>query len=130
MIVVDASSVVEILLHRPYADAVASRLFDFDEPLHAAHLVDSEVAHALRRYALSGELSADQGRMLIGTLGDLPIRRYPHRELLPRIWELRWNFAACDASYVALAELLGASLLTLDRRLAAAAASHVRVERL
>ncbi len=130
MIVVDASSVVEILLHRPNADAVASRLLDFDEPLHAPHLVDIEVAHTLRRYALLGEISADHGRMLIGTLGDLPIRRHPHRDLLPRVWELRRNFAAYDASYVALAELLDASLLTLDRRLAAAAASHVRVEQL
>ncbi|CAN5672558.1 hypothetical protein BH20ACT2_BH20ACT2_18600 [soil metagenome] len=36
------------------------------------------------------------------------------------VWELRHNLAAYDASYVALAEAMGAELLTADRRLAGA----------
>jgi predicted nucleic acid-binding protein len=37
-----------------------------------------------------------------------------------RCWELRDNLTVCDASYVALAELLGATLVTTDARLSRA----------
>jgi len=40
--------------------------------------------------------------------------------LLPRVWELRHNLSSYDASYVALAELIQVSLVTLDRRIARA----------
>ena len=48
---------------------------------------------------------------------DLPLTRYPHDVFLQRIWELRNNLTAYDASYVALAETLGATLLTTDAAL-------------
>lgn len=35
---------------------------------------------------------------------------------LPRVWELRHNLSAYDALYVALAESLGADLITYDAR--------------
>jgi predicted nucleic acid-binding protein len=38
--------------------------------------------------------------------------------LLPRIWALRENVSAYDATYAALAETLGCALLTADARLA------------
>ena len=47
-------------------------------------------------------------------------RRASHRELLTRCWDLRDNLMACDASYVALAELLGTTLITADARLSRA----------
>jgi predicted nucleic acid-binding protein len=50
----------------------------------------------------------------------LPLRRVSHRPLLTRCWELRDNLTPYDAAYVSLAEELNASLLTADRRLAAA----------
>jgi predicted nucleic acid-binding protein len=56
------------------------------------------------------------------------LQRYPHDFLLPRVWELRNNLTAYDAVYVALAEALGASLLTRDRRLAGAAGLRIRIE--
>ena len=40
--------------------------------------------------------------------------------LTSRIWSLRHNLSACDASYVALAEALDCPLLTFDARLAGA----------
>jgi predicted nucleic acid-binding protein len=61
-------------------------------------------------------------------LADLPLRRYPHDFLLPRIWDLRNNLTAYDAAYVALAEALDAPLLTRDRRLAAAAGHRAQIE--
>jgi predicted nucleic acid-binding protein len=57
-----------------------------------------------------------------------PIRRYPHTALLDRIWALRHNLTAYDAAYVALAEALGAPLLTCDARLAAAPGHTARIE--
>jgi predicted nucleic acid-binding protein len=47
---------------------------------------------------------------------------------LPRIWDLRNNLTAYDASYVALAEALDAPLLTRDRRLAGAAGHRAQIE--
>ncbi|WP_222850187.1 type II toxin-antitoxin system VapC family toxin [Allosaccharopolyspora coralli] len=38
--------------------------------------------------------------------------------LLHRVWELRQNISAYDASYVALAEFLDCDLVTADARLA------------
>jgi predicted nucleic acid-binding protein len=53
----------------------------------------------------------------------------PHDLLLPRIWALRQNLTAYAAAYVALAEALGATLLTRDARLLRASghAAHVEV---
>lgn len=50
--------------------------------------------------------------------------RHGHQELLPRIMELRHNFSAYDATYVALTERTSGRLLTGDRHLAGAARSH------
>ena len=128
MIVIDASALLEALLRTPAAKAVERRLFEQRQTLHAPHLLDVEVAQVIRRYAAAGELDAERGRAALADLADFPIRRYPHDFLLPRVWELRNNLSAYDAVYVALAEVLNAPLLTRDRRLAAAARQHSRVE--
>jgi len=91
-------------------------------------LLDVEVAQVIRRYALNGEIDSERGRMALIDLVDLPLRRYPHDFLLPRIWNLRNNLTAYDAAYVALAEALDAPLLTRDRRLAAAAGHRAQIE--
>jgi predicted nucleic acid-binding protein len=128
VIVVDASAVLEVLLRTPVAPAVEQRLFAAGETLHAPHLIDIEVAHVLRRYAAAGDMRAERGRAALEDLADLSLRRYPHDVLLPRVWALRDNLTAYDAAYVALAEALGATLLTRDRRLGNAAGHRARVE--
>jgi len=50
----------------------------------------------------------------------LGVTRYPAFAMLERVWELRDNVSAYDATYVALAELLGCALVTADGRLAGA----------
>jgi len=128
VIIVDASALLEILLNTPSGGAVASRLFSNDEALHAPHLLDVEIAQVLRRYALIGELEPVRGLQAMEDLIDLPITRYPHDLLLPRIWELRYNLTAYDAAYVALAEALAAPLVTRDARLASAGGHRARIE--
>lgn len=127
MIVVDASAMLEVLLQTPAAARVSRRIFAPGETLHAPHLLDVEIAQALRRYARSGVISSDRGAEALTDLADLPLNRYPHFVLLPRIWQLRHNVTAYDAAYLALAEALDAPLLTRDRALASAAGG-VRVE--
>ncbi len=128
MIVVDASAIVETLLRTTAGEVVEERLFGKRETLHAPYLLDVEVAQVFRRYAAAGAIDPERGYQALDDLGDFPLRRYPHGFLLPRIWELRNNLTAYDAVYVALAEALDAPLLTRDRRLAAAANHHARVE--
>jgi predicted nucleic acid-binding protein len=128
VIVVDTSALIDLVLRTQDASKVERRVFDPDETLHAPHLVDVEVAQVLRRFVRNGAVDADRGRQALVAFGDLPIRRYPHALLLSRIWELRHNLSAYDAAYVALAELLGAPLLTRDRRIAAAPGHLARVE--
>ena len=128
MIVVDASALLEALLRTSAAKAVEDRLFAPRQTLHAPHLLDVEVAQVIRRYAANGEIDGERGRMALADLADLPLRRYPHDFLLPRIWDLRSNLTAYDAAYVALAEALDAPLLTRDRRLAATTCHHAQIE--
>jgi predicted nucleic acid-binding protein len=107
---------------------VSRRLFDRRQTLHAPHLLDVEVAQVIRRYAANGEIDQERGRAALDDLADLPLRRYPHDFLLPRVWNLRHNLTAYDAVYVALAEALDAALVTRDQRLAVATGHHARVE--
>jgi predicted nucleic acid-binding protein len=128
VIVVDASALLEALLRTPAARVVEARLFAPRQTLHAPHLLDVEVAQVIRRYVANREIDSERGRAALTDLADLPLRRYPHDFLLPRIWDLRNNLTAYDAAYVALAEALDAPLLTRDRRLAAAAGHRARIE--
>ena len=121
MIVVDASALLEVLLRTAASPAIETRLFGSGQTLHAPHLLDVEVAQVVRRYVMAGDLEAERGRAALTDLADMPLQRYPHTFMLPRIWELRHNLTSYDAAYVALAETLDAELMTCDKRLATAA---------
>lgn len=128
MIVVDASAVLDYVLWIGAAERIARRISGAGEALHAPYLLDVEVAHALRRYALRGTLSAARGAEALSDVAQMRLRRYPHVPLLPRIWELRENLSAFDAAYVALAEALEAPLVTSDAALARAPGHRARIE--
>lgn len=92
-----------------------------DDELATPHLLDSEVTNALRRLVLRGDLTDDQGTSAMQGFVRLTLTRFPADWLRPRMWALRHNLSAYDATYVALAEQTGASaLLTTDGRLARA----------
>ena len=128
MIVLDASVVIEVLLNTPAGIQIAERFFDPDETIHAPHLLNVEVAQVLRRYARTGELDTARGLQALQDLIDFPLTQYPHDLFLVRIWELRHNVTAYDAAYIALAEALGALLLTRDAALASAPGNRARIE--
>ncbi len=127
MIVIDASALVDLLLRAPAARDIQAKIFAPGQTLHAPHLLDIEVAHVIRRHAANGDIGGDRGQAALTDLADLPLQRYPHGLFLPRIWALRNNLTAYDAAYVALAEALGAVLLTRDKRLAAAVGHNARI---
>jgi predicted nucleic acid-binding protein len=112
MIVVDASAAVAALLN----DGQARHLIG-TERLHTPHLIDSEIASGLRRLVQRSQLSAADGWDALRTWRRLAVTRYPVHGLFERMWEIRENFSAYDASYVALAETLDCALVTADARL-------------
>lgn len=127
MIVVDTSAVLAILVGRPEIPGLADRVRD-DGDLHAPHLLDVEIQHALRRLVVSGAISEDRAADARTDLADMVIVRYPHVSLADRMWELRHNITAYDAAFVALAEVLGVPLVTCDARLARAPGHSAAVE--
>jgi predicted nucleic acid-binding protein len=128
LIVIDASAVVELLLRTERGERVEARVLDAEEALAAPHLLDVEVAQALRRLALAKELSAPAARQSLQDYAQLRIERFEHVDLLPRIWQLRDSLTAYDAAYVALTEALRASLVTCDERLGRAHGHRARIE--
>jgi predicted nucleic acid-binding protein len=120
VIVLDASAAIEWLLQSPVGVRIDQRIFSPSETLHAPHLLDVEVAQVLRRYVRDKSITAQRGQEALEDLSDIPLTRYPHDFLIPRIWELRATLTAYDAAYVALAELLDAPLLTCDGKIASA----------
>jgi len=115
--VVDASALVHYLLESDIGRRVEHRLRG-SRLLDVPHVVDLEVASAFRRLDAAGIVSSRRAQQALEDLLGLPLKRYPARVLLPRVWELRRTLTAYDASYVALAEALSAPLVTSDGRLA------------
>jgi len=128
MIVVDASAIIELLLQTELGSRVEDRLYRDDEDLHAPHLLDVEVLSALRHLVLRGELRTARAAEAIEDLALLRMVRHGHIDLATRIWELRQNFTSYDAVYVALAESLGAPVVTCDRPLGGAAGHSARID--
>lgn len=115
MIVVDASAAVLALLNDGDARAQLA-----NEALAVPHLADSEIVQALRSQVRRGDVSAGDAQRALNVWGQLGIQRVGSVGMLHRMWELRDNLTAYDATYVALAEALDCPLLSADQRLAGA----------
>jgi len=127
VLVVDASVLVTALADDD-ADGDASRERLRAEDLAAPELIDLEVVSALRRAVSAARMPPRRAALAIDDLNSLPLLRAPHRRLLSRCWELREDLTPYDAAYVALAEALGAPLLTADARMASAPGIRCEVE--
>ena len=128
MSVLDASAVVELLLGTERGREVAARIVDPQLSLDAPHLLDVEVAQALRRLVSAGDVEAETAEAALHDLVMLDIERHSHEWLLGRVWSLRENLTACDAVYVALAEALDTTVVTCDARLRRAPGIGTRVD--
>ena len=128
MIVVDASALLEFLLQTPLGTRVEARLFRDEDEFQSPHLIDVGVTQGLRRLVRAGEVSADRAAEAIEDLADLDLHRHAHLDLLTRAWKLRENVTVYDAMYVALAEALGATVVTCDTPLAKAPGHRANID--
>jgi len=129
VIVLDASAALDFVLRdEANFDWIEERL-RAGGAIAAPHLLDTEVAHVLRKHVLGGRLDESRAGEALVDLQELPLDRYAAQPLLPRIWALRHNLSGYDATYVALAEALDAPLVTSERRLLQLplAASNVQI---
>ena len=106
--------------------AVAERLAGAE--LFTPALLPFECANIIRRLELGGLISADQAAQAHADLLELPVELWPYEALAGRAWQLRSNATIYDAAYVALAEAIGAPLVTADRRLQRAPGVSCAVE--
>lgn len=127
MIVVDASCLYEVVAGRPLAEHIRGRLIA-DEAQAAPDVVDVEVFSMIRREFLAGKIDTTLAELAISDLTSWPGERFGHRGLLGRAWELRTTVRGWDAMYVALAEFLDATLVTLDGRLGRAQGPRCPIE--
>jgi predicted nucleic acid-binding protein len=126
-VVCDATALVALLLDDgPDGRWVTGALAGAE--LVAPSLVTFEAANIIRRLEVAALVSPDQSAQAHGDLLDLPIELWPYEILAARAWELRRNLSSYDASYVAVAEAVGATLVTLDRRIARAPGPRCRVD--
>lgn len=125
-VVIDSSAVVALLL-----DAGSGGRWVVDQltgaTLAAPQLLAFEASNVIRRHELAHLISADQAAQAHGDLLDLAIELWPYEVLAERVWSLRRNLSSYDASYVALAELIQAPLITLDERISRAPGRRCQV---
>jgi predicted nucleic acid-binding protein len=116
-VVADASALVALLV-----DAGPDGMWAAEQlaggAVAAPHHAPFEVANILRRHELAGLVSTDLAQQAHADLIDLGIELWPYEALAPRAWALRPNLSVYDAAYVALAEMTGSTLVTLDRKIA------------
>jgi predicted nucleic acid-binding protein len=119
---------VEYLLRTERAGPVEAIIRAPDIDIHTPALCDVEVTAALRRALLLRALSERRAADALNDYLDLPLTRHGHQALLRRVIDLRSNLSAYDATYVALAERLGGSVLTMDDSLARAVRRHLALD--
>lgn len=129
MLVLDASAALAAFLGTgANAVSIRARIEAPDESVHAPHLLDVEMLHALRGLVLRGDVRPSRSEEIREDFANLRWSRYSHVAFLDRIWELKDNLTAYDAAYVSLAEALSAPLVTTDTRLARAPGIRAEVE--
>lgn len=118
-LVADASAVVAAIADRGKVGEWCREQLETHD-LAAPHLMFLEASNILRRQELMGALPPEEASAAYDDLVDLGVDYYDHAGGAQRIWNLRATLTCYDASYVVLAEALGAPLITLDQKLSRA----------
>ncbi|TME98199.1 MAG: type II toxin-antitoxin system VapC family toxin [Chloroflexi bacterium] len=127
LIVLDASSAVELLGGSPAAVGVAT-IIESERGTVPAHF-DAEVYAAFRRRFRQGLVDRDRLEFVAQRLPSLPVERVSLTSLLWEAHLLADRLSSSDAFYVALARLHDCELVTSDGRLARDAfdLAHIRL---
>ncbi|MGW0214857.1 type II toxin-antitoxin system VapC family toxin [Micromonospora chokoriensis] len=125
MIVVASALADALVDDGPLNDAARAELTGDPHWAAPGHLL-VEVMPVIRGKVLGGKRGLARAQEAVDTLPSLVIDEVAVSALLDRMWQLRGNVSACDAAYVAAAELVACPLVTGDGRLAKA--SGVRCE--
>ena len=128
MSVLDASFVVEALVGAGDLGAAARRCLRDEYNPAAPQILKSEAVSALRSMVHRRDIEESRARAALHRLKRLSVTTYPIEPMIDRIWELRSTVSVYDAWYVALAERLSVTLVTTDRRLAAANGPRCEIE--
>jgi predicted nucleic acid-binding protein len=128
-VVIDASAGVELIADTTRGRALRS-LVPADAVPWTPETFYVEVGTVLRRWDLNAVLTPDQIIPALHQLAAWPLRVAQVRSLFAEAWRHRNNLTFADATYVALAEHIGADLPTDDHKLANAPTLPVRVLRL
>jgi predicted nucleic acid-binding protein len=127
-VVVDASAVAGYLFDAERYPGVAAIIGDEESEVLVPYLCDVEVASALRSAIARKSLDVSRAEEALDAYRGFSLERFAHLPFLGRILELRDNFTAADAVYVALAEAFSVPFHTADHRLARAVREHTKVE--
>lgn len=127
MIVVDASALVSAVVSAGRRGEAARRRLATEE-LAAPELIDIEFLNAISGLALAKRITQARAAAAVARVGSLGIERFRHEILIRRAWDLRHNLTPYDGTYIALAEVLDAPLVTGDARIAGAPGLRCSVE--
>ncbi len=127
ILVLDASAVIN-LVRGSVQSSDLSRLLDRRTILAAPEILPVEVVNVMRRLLRRGVLKEERAREALDDYRDLRIRLIGHGPYVERMWELRDRLTAYDAAYLALAEGLNATLVTLDTAFLSVSDTAARVE--
>jgi len=116
MIVIDASLTIDLSLGTQTGHELWPQVESTSATLAAPDLIDLEILQVLRRQLNLKIIDIHRANEAIAVFNALPIDRYSHHLLAPRIWALRDNLTAYDAAYFALSELLDIPLCTRDKK--------------
>jgi predicted nucleic acid-binding protein len=126
--IVDCSIIIRLLASRPGDDLLRQRL---SRTVHAPALVDVEVSSVIRGLAITAKpnvrITEERALEMLHDYAGLRIVRYPMQPLQARAFEMRHNFTAYDAMYIALAERLNLPLLTDDGKFDGTPGHHVGI---
>ena len=126
-VVLDANAFVRAAERHQEASAWVERIDSRAVQARAPDLVYAEVANAVLGQARAGLVDLHSALAIVDALRRLPIQVTTLRDLAVPAFRLteRCALSVYDACYVVLAEEAQATLVTADRRVAAAAAESI-----